>query len=227
VLALAVTCAAGAAKAQASADIEIETDARYRGVSLSAGEPAVSVNVSYDRASGFYGGLSGTAGDFEGADARALSYVAYVGYAARMDAQTAWDVGLTNNGSIIRLDRRYAENYTEFYAGVSRGDISVHLYYSPKYAVEDAAAVYLEVDAATHPAPGWRLFGHAGALAPLRPTVQSYVGGARFDLRVGVAREFRHVEINAAWTVVTPSAVYPEGYRQSPTALEAALVYFF
>jgi uncharacterized protein (TIGR02001 family) len=207
--------------------VELQTDARYRGVSLTAGAPAVGVSLAYDRASGFYGGLSGVAGDFHGGDPHALSYVAYVGYAARIDADSAWDVGLSNSGSTIRLDRRYADDATEFYAGFTGRNVSAHLYYSPSYAVEHSPALYLEIDGAVHPAPRWRLFGHAGALAPLRPTARSYVGDARFDVRAGVAREFPHFEINAAWTAATPAALYPEGYRQSPSALQAALLYFF
>jgi uncharacterized protein (TIGR02001 family) len=217
--------AATRAAAQISVQAELQSDDRYRGVSLSNGAPALGLTLTYDSPSGLYVGVNGAAG----LGREALNYTAYVGYAQRM-GDNAWDVGLTGAGAVLRPPGRYApiykDVYVEVYAGFTHRNLSVHVYYSPRYIVEDAPTIYVDLDAAIHPAAHWRVFGHAGVLTPLsswRPDA----GGARVDGKLGLAREFRHGEVDLAVSAITPAPFYPEGYRQNPDAVTAAVLYFF
>jgi uncharacterized protein (TIGR02001 family) len=227
ILAGAALCPGALACAQVAAQAELATDYRYRGVSLSDGAAAIALTLTYDHQSGLYGGATLVAGDLEHGGVQALSYIAYVGYARRLGQDASWDVGLTNSGATIGLDRTYVSDYTEIYAGFTKNNISAHIYYSPKYIVERTGTLYLDVDGSAHPASHWRLFGHVGVLAPLGPIEDPRDGGARLDLRAGIAREFRRCELNLAWTAATPAPIYPEGYRQTASTLVAAVVVFF
>jgi len=221
-LALAATTPAAA---QVAIQAEFQSDNRYRGVSLSEGRPAIGVTLSYDAPSGLYAGVTGASA----IDRDALSYTAYVGYAHRI-GETAWDVGLTGGGADVRpggpYARRYEAVYAEVYAGLTRHNVSAHLYYSPRYIVEEAPTLYADIEGAVRPATGWRVFAHAGLLVPLAST-RPGEGGERADVRLGVAREFRRGELDLAWTATTPAPVYPEFYHQRPQTLIAGARWFF
>jgi uncharacterized protein (TIGR02001 family) len=218
-------CDATSAAAQVSVQAELQSDDRYRGVSLSEGAPALGMTVAYDSPSGLYVGVNGAAG----LGREALNYTAYAGYARRV-GDNAWDVGVTGVGAVLRPPGRYAplyeDVYAEVYAGFSHRNLSVHVYYSPRYIVQDAPTIYVDLDAAIHPAAHWRVFGHAGVLTPLA-SWRPEAGGERIDGKLGLAREFRHGEADLAVSATTPAPFYPEGYRQAPTAVTAALLYFF
>jgi len=226
VLAAAPHLLAPSAQAQVAFSAAVDSDDRYRGVSLSAAEPTLSFGASYDHASGAYGGVTGIAVATRHAGWQALGYVAYLGYAGRLEPGTSWDVGVTNSQDMVYLYKHYVTNYTEIYAGYSRNNLSAHVYYSPNY-LSDSSTLYFELDGAVRPARGWRLFGHAGVLEPLDAERRRYAPPTRFDLRIGVARELRHSEISLAWTTTTPAPRYPQGVPQSRDALVVGASYHF
>ena len=75
--------------------------------------------------------------------------------------------------------------------------------------------------------PHWRLYGHAGALRALNGPSEPYAARTRFDLRLGVAREFTHGEVHVAWTRTEGAYDYPTGVRQGRDALVVGLAYYF
>ena len=220
-------CFPAPARAEVGAGVSIESDYQLRGVSLSDGRPAVSLNLSYDHASGAYGAISGVFVDSRHSGAQVLGYVANLGYARRLASGVSWDVGVINSGVTTYVDYEVSSTYTEVYAGVSKNDLSLHVYYSPKYIGEGGGSVYVDFDGALRPANHWRIFGHVGALARLGARNLHNVDATRIDFRVGVAREFKHFELHAAWTATTPTAVYPAGYRQDRTAFVVGAACFF
>jgi uncharacterized protein (TIGR02001 family) len=215
------------AHAQVGVSAQVQSDYRFRGVSLSDGDPVASVSVSYDHASGAYGGLTGVGVATDHSGVRVLGYVAYLGYAGRLKHDTSWDAGVTNSNATVYLDKKYSSNYTELYAGLTRDDVSVHVYYSPRYFLYDGSTLYVDVNGAFRPVSHWRLFGHIGVLSRISPVSSPNADHTRFDLRAGVAREFRHFELNLAWTTTGSAPVYPPGYPQSRDAVVAAAVFFF
>ena len=119
---------AARAAAQVAVSAQLESDDRFRGVSLSAGEPALSVTVAYDHSTGLYGGLTGVLAATRHSGVQPLGYVAYLGYAGRLGGDASWDVGVSNSEDVVYLNKRDTQNYTEVYAGVSKGDLSAHVY---------------------------------------------------------------------------------------------------
>jgi uncharacterized protein (TIGR02001 family) len=220
-------CIALPAWAQLGASLSFTSDYQWRGLSLSAGKPALSLNLSFDHDSGLYGGLSATAVGTAHSGVRPMGYVAYVGYARRFGDRLSWDVGLTNSETTIYTYWRYSSHYTEAYAGVTAGEFSAHVYVSPKYIGGEEATVYLDTDAAMRPAKDWRLFGHLGFLAPLGRSESGRHVRARLDTRIGVARQFGHFEARAAWSAITSEPHDAVGYLQKRQKFAIGLDYFF
>jgi uncharacterized protein (TIGR02001 family) len=211
------------AAAEVGLGVAVVSDDRFRGVSLSDGDPVASVNVSYDSDGGLYGGLSGLAVYQEGTGVRPLGFVANLGYAARLASGASWDVGVSDTEIDLTVEKRYAANYTEIYAGLSRGDFSAHVYYSPYYLTTQTQTLYAEADGAWRPARRWRLFAHAGVLTPL----QSCHGCARLDAQVGVAHEISHLTLSLAVSATNATPVYPPTYRQARAAATVSAAWFF
>jgi uncharacterized protein (TIGR02001 family) len=204
----------------------VESDYRVRGVSFSDGNPVLSLNLAYDHQSGVYGGVSATAVATHHLGVEILGDVVYLGYAGHMDAETSWDVGVTNSNVSVYPDIAYRYNYTELYAGVTRNGISAHVYYSPHYLGGGAQTLYAEVNGAWRPARRWRLFAHVGVLTSLGGGL-TYTGHTLFDARVGVAREFGRCELHLAWTTTSAVPYFPPGYPQSRNALVFGAIYNF
>src|SRR5262249_5305778 len=88
-----VFLAAGAACAQVSGTLSVMTDYRYRGISLSAGDPALQGSVVYDDPSGAYAGLFASNVEFAISHHRELEVLPYVGYVRRLASGLAVEIG--------------------------------------------------------------------------------------------------------------------------------------
>jgi uncharacterized protein (TIGR02001 family) len=218
---------ASPARAQLAVSGTLASDLRIRGLSFSDRRPVVSLALTYDHSSGFYAGATAYAGPTEHSGVQWIGYQIDVGYAGRIGSTgPGWDAGVANTELTQYLDHKYTANYTEIFGGVSGRNVSAHLFVSPDYLGEHVVTAYLDLEGAIHPAPRWRLFGHAGVLAPLGRCDPELVR-TRFDLRAGVAREFDHVELQAAWTHISPRTDYPLYYDQVSDAFVASVSVFF
>ena len=211
------------AAAQLAASLSLDSDFRWRGVSLSDGRPAMSLDLSYDHSSGAYVGASGMIEEAPQAGVRFLGDVEYAGFAARSGGGPAWDIGVSHSEFETYSYGDYRVGYTELYAGVTSGRLSAHLYYSPDYFGEGMRTLYAELNGAVAPATDWRLFGHLGALTPLS-------GGAegqreRYDLRAGLARAFRRIELRAAFTAVRGGRTPPDEPARQAVVVGASLFF--
>lgn len=244
VFALFALSLAPTARAQVSLSATGETSYRFRGVDLTNGKPDVRVALSYDHRSGAYGGGAVIIGEGSGGATTAIGYAAYAGFARRASNGVTWDAGATTTKVVSELPVavtyriqgflysqtyivKYQANYAEAYVGAAKGPLSAHLYLSPDYLGQGLRTAYLDLNAAVRPTTGVRLFVHAGLLAPLGDSAPPAVKRERLDLRTGVAVEFRHGEIQLAWTTVTPRADYPTGYPQKRNALVLSASAFF
>lgn len=218
---------AGAAQSQESFSLTAQSDYLLRGVSLSDGRPTLSLDFNYDDKSGVYGGVSATAVDTRRAGAEILGFVADVGYAKRLANGVTWDVGLSDSQISTFVDGRYVANYPEVYAGLARGGLAAHLYFSPDYLGESARTFYLDLSGTIRPADRWRLFAHAGLLAVASGDAEALGGRSHVDFRAGVAREFGRFEARLTASWAEPPPVYPEGYRHGRGVLVAGVSVFF
>ena len=179
----------------------------------------VSASLAYDHPSGLYAGAQVIGENQDGP--ALLGHIEYLGFATPKTAGPSFDIGVNNESLSQYADRRYPLSYTEVYAGVIGDHLSAHFHYSPNYFRPGANTGYVDIDGVIRPADKWRLFGHLGTTFP--------IGGEgrrqRYDLRAGVARQFRSFEIQAAVTATSPAP--PAATPQNPAAVVIAASYFF
>ncbi len=219
--------AGACAAAQVEATASVNSDYQWQGLSLSNGEPAASFSVSAEWRNGAYAGLTGIVSATDHDGVRPLAYIADLGYARRFDRDATWDVGVVTSGVRLYLSRRYPFTYTQIYGGLSMGDLSAHLFYSPGYLGEGVGALYLDVGGALRPAPHWRLTAHVGAFATTHHEPGATTDKRRVDLRAGVVREFGNLEAHLLWTTTLPTPVYPTGDRQPSRTILLGATYAF
>jgi uncharacterized protein (TIGR02001 family) len=222
-LGLVAASGARAGEGQLGGAVSLDSDYRLRGVSLTSNRSALAFSLAYDHSSGAYAGAAVVVHDFADSGGRLLGHMEYVGYAAQGPGGYAWDVGIDNQDFVPYGPQRFHLRYSEAYVGVSKGDLSARVYYSPNYLPSWGTTVYLDLNGVLRPADNWRLSGHAGALVP--------AGGGdgpvrtRYDLRLGVARDFKAGEIRANFTTAfpTPQAL---SSRTGPALVVGASVFF-
>ena len=211
------------AAAQISGAVSIFSDDRYRGYTLSDGRPVGILDLYYDDPSGFYGTVSGKLVASEHAGIRPLGLVLNAGYARRLSSGLTIDVGATHSTYSEYSDRAAARSYTEAYAGLSGKFLTARIYASPDYLKD--GSLYGELNATAEIAPKLTLSGHAGLLLPLEANQNGYRYRREFDWRIGVARQFGPVSLQAAWTAVSPGQrLYRDEYH-SRDALVVGVTY--
>jgi uncharacterized protein (TIGR02001 family) len=192
---------APAARAQISGAVGVASDYRLRGVSLTDGRSVASLGLNYDHPSGVYAGGSVVAHDPSDHGLRLLGYQAYAGVAGRFAAGPSWDLGVSRVDMAPYFDRRYSLEYTQAYVGLSQGGLSARLSLAENYPRRSGTTAYAELNGALRPAERWRLSGHVGALAQLEG---SHGDRTRYDMALGVVREFRRSEAYLSWVAVSP-----------------------
>ena len=103
--------------------------------------------------------------------------------------------------------------------------LSAHLYYSPDYLRPGVNTLYADLSGVARPSDDWRLFAHVGALTPLGGGPNLGPRYARYDLRAGIARQFRSFEIQAALTATSPPP--PARTPQEQPAVVLGVNFFF
>ena len=218
---------AAPAQAEVAASLAIESDYQLRGVSLSDGQPVVSLTVAYDHENGVYGDVAAIGVATRSSGVETLGYVAHLGYARRLPSGLSLDVGVRSSRVSAFLARRVPYEYTETYVGLSKGDLSAHIYFAPDYIGDEGPTAYLDLAGALRPARHWRVFGHVGVLAPLSKGKRLDERRAQLDLRAGAAREFGNLELHVAYTATDRTPHYPRRLRNRRDALTLGAVYYF
>lgn len=219
--------AAVPANAQVSGSIDVESDYRLRGYSLSAGRPVATAQIGYDDDSGVYLNLSAT-GEIGRDDPLFLGVQANIGYARRLNAALSIDGGIARSQYRSPDRGSQSHNYTEIYLGLASGPFSARVYYSPDYDRADASSLYAEVEATFRPATHWRVNGHLGSHVYLAAPAQYQAGyAARYDWRLGVARELGSFDLHAALSGGGPAKDYYSGSFHGKVALTAGASWSF
>ena len=214
------------AQAQVSGSVSITNDERWRGRSLSEGQPAATAALAYDDRSGIYADASATGALIDNR-VELIGVAADAGYAWRLPSGTALDVGLTRRQFTRYFSGGRSTGYSEIYAGVSARSLSARIHYSPDYFGRGTNILYASVEGVLRPAPRWRVIGQLGALAWLdgRPVPQ--VRPVQYNYSLGVARQQGAVELRLAWTNGGPDPDYFGGRPHSKSALVASATFGF
>jgi uncharacterized protein (TIGR02001 family) len=199
------------AAAQLGGTVAAVSDHRFRGVSLSHEKPAVQFTVAYDAPAGGYAGLFASTVEFAPSASRTIQIVGFLGSAIPITSGVHADVGV-DYASFGGALRDY--NYGEAYVGVSSGQYSASVHYSPRYFGASDGSLYGAFDATHAMNERVALLGHVGVLFPVKH------GGAAsarslLDARVGVGFDLAGFNLQIAW--VTTNAVrasYPIDNRQ-------------
>lgn len=204
------------AEAQIVGSLSVESDVRFRGYSVSSGDPAATIDFGYDHESGLYLNGSGIAG-FDQSDPALLAYQLNAGYAARISPTVSIDAGVVRSW-YTRHSSAGAAHYTEVYLGATAHGISSHIYYSPDYLRPGVHTLYAEVESTLQLSPKWRLTGHAGLLTHLSDPPR-YVRREHYDWRVTLGRDLGRLDLRASLSGAGPGRDYYSRRRRSATAL--------
>jgi uncharacterized protein (TIGR02001 family) len=176
------------ASAQVAVEAALQTDFRVRGYSISGGEPAASLSLSYDDVSGAYLGASVIGTVYDG-EPELLGIQASAGYAVRLTPTVSIDGGLAKTRYFRGYGARRGYDYTEVYAGIALPAVSARISYSPDYYSNGTQTLYAEATAGFEPAPDWFLNAHAGVLTYLDAPPPDTARRSH-DWRLGASRQF-------------------------------------
>lgn len=215
VFAALAACCAFSAHAQVSGSVGVVSDYRYRGYSLSEGDPAVQASVAYDWANGAYAGVFASSTRYAGDSG--VQGIPYVGYARRDKQGRSWDIGVRY--SYFSADTQ--ANYAEAHVGVALRHVAFRLHYAPDYFGQ-VSNWYLEADGSAPLGERVRWLWHAGVARSGKATNHAYVPPAyptagyraqhaayvpdatsddrtRIDLRTGFSLTTRVCDVQLTW----------------------------
>ena len=202
---------ATAAHAQANASVTWVSDDRYRGVSLSDGEPALQFGAGFDADSGAYVGAFASTARLYGRDM--VRWLGYGGWAGRFADGVSWDAGAQYTG----FSGAAHDAYPEVYAGLGGARLGLRVAYAWDYFGSGADTFYTSLDAQQPVAHRVRLLGHLGWLHPLHGDATA----PAYDARLGAAVHVAGFDVQLARTFLhAPRAEYH--YGAYPVAGDAA-----
>jgi uncharacterized protein (TIGR02001 family) len=206
-IALWIALISANASAQFSGSVNLVSDYRYRGASLSHGDPAAQIAVAYDDAQGGYAGAFASTVRLAAPYHQGAQVIAFTGYAKQWPSGVTFDVGA--DYSAFTGARGY--DYPEAYAGIAFQNVSGRLYYAPRYFGSDGGAVYGELNGAQRVHDRVRLLAHVGILQINGGNPYSGWPDHRvFDARAGVAIDFDPFNVQLSWVGLSAaSAAYP------------------
>ncbi len=190
------------ARAQLAFSAAVDSDYRFRGLTLSGGQPDLRLSLAYDHASGAYAGLSVIGSRKYERSAGLAADIEYAGFVSQRHGGMAWEAGLTHT----HIRERVVYDYNEVYGGLLSEHFSARLSWSPRYYGRRMQTLYTDLNAGQHLSSHWRVFGHAGALTPLTGPQRK----GRYDVRIGVAASLHNYELQLAWSKSNPLITYPQ-----------------
>jgi uncharacterized protein (TIGR02001 family) len=212
------------AGAEVGATASIFSEARHRGVSLSAGHPVGEIALSYDDPRGFYGSLTGSLVLSSEYGLRPLGLVENLGYAKRLKGGPTIDVGVLNANYSRYTGYDRSSGYSELYAGLIGKVFSSRISLSPNYFHSHSWTAYGEVDAGIQPTRKLRLTAHVGSLVPLG---SAYGSGLQYDWEIGATREVGPVSLHLAFSDGGPGRDFYEERLHRRHALVAGATMLF
>ena len=190
-MALGLMGTAAAAHAELSGTIGLVSDYDFRGISLSAKDPALQGSIDWAGDSGFYVGAWASNIDY-GRDVDGdIELDLYAGFAGGDEDGLGWDVGIVWYTYPGADD---IDDYPEIYAGRSFGVFEVKQWYTNDYGGTDL--------------DGWYTEGNASFGLPLNFSLNLHLGynygdafedTEYFDYSIGVGYSFANFDFELKW----------------------------
>jgi uncharacterized protein (TIGR02001 family) len=183
------------AHAQLSGSLGLLSDYRYRGLSLSDGQPAVQASVAYDYPSGWYAGLFGATVRLPEQSGVQLQLLSYLGYARALRPGLSWDAGAAY---VAFTGGGYA--YPDLYVGVGSERLSLRVHYDFDYFGQQRDALYVETNAVHPLTEHLQLIAHLGLLR-LNPggSTSDDPNALQLDFQLGIGIDLRVVNVRLTW----------------------------
>jgi uncharacterized protein (TIGR02001 family) len=172
----------GAAHAQLSGTVTAVSDYDFRGISLSATDPALQGSIDWAHDSGFYVGAWGSCClDFGPGTETSEEIDVYAGFAGETAGGFGWDAGIVYYYYLPDDDE---VDYPEIYFGGSYGPVEVKAWYTNDYGNLDVDGYYLEGNASFELPQNFALNVHLGY--NFGDYWKDVFGDEPFDYSVGV-----------------------------------------
>lgn len=181
----------GVAHAQFSATVTAVSDYDFRGISLSATDPALQGSIDWAHSSGFYVGAWASNIDYGDAVEDDIEVDIYAGFAGGSEDSVLWDAGIVYYTYPFGDD---INDYPEAYVGVTFGPVELKQWYTNDYGGSDIDGLYTEVNAGFELAANFSLNLHAGYNYGDAFEDTEYV-----DYSVGVGYTLGHFDLALKW----------------------------
>jgi len=193
---LAISSAASAG--EFSGTVTAVSDYDFRGVSLSATDPALQGSFDFAADNGFYAGVWASNIDYGSSIDGDIEVDYYLGFAGETGSGVSWDVGVvdyTYPGSSISLTKDKIHDYPEFYGSVGYKYFTFKQWYTDDYGGSGLDGLYSELNASFELPSEFTLNLHTGY------NYGDIFDGFEFmDYSVGVGRTVGHFDMELKLT---------------------------
>jgi len=195
---MALMGASAPVSAQLTGHLGLVSDYRFRGESLSEGQPAVQAAVAYDHASGVFLGALASSVRVD-PTVSGLGGEIYGGYAHPLGTRGSWDVGAVSY-LFPHPSSGPGYDYTELFVGAGIESISGRIFYSNDYFNFGAPGIYAELNGSQLVGRGMRLVAHIGYLDRRVPRASSSDNSAHtyLDFKAGLGFDISLLNIEIA-----------------------------
>lgn len=200
-LAAGLLATAGVANAgDFSSTVTAVSDYDFRGVSLSATDPALQASLDFASESGFYAGAWVSNIDYGSTIDGDIELDLYAGWAGEFKEGVGWDAGLvwyTYPDSSSSLTKSRIEAYPEAYFSISSGPFKVKQWYTNNYGGTDQDALYTDVALTFEMDSGFSVNLHTGYNYGeyFKRNVKAY-----YDFSAGVGYTVSHFNLGLKYT---------------------------
>lgn len=178
---------AGAAQAQFSATVDAVSDYEFRGVSLTAEDPALQASLDYAFDSGFAVGAWASNIDYGSGYDGEVELDLYADYTAALSDTTSWSAGFALYTYPGSSGAGKIEPSLEGYLGLGVGSFSGRHWYTHDYGGLGASAQYTELNYTFALSDSWSVMAHAGYSWGEYFEDELLGGDELFDYSLGVA----------------------------------------
>lgn len=164
--AAALSLTALTAQAEITGTVSGVSDYNFRGISLSANDPALQGSLDYANDSGFYAGAWASNIDYGSGYDGEMELDFYTGFAGDITEGLGYDVGIvyytypgSSNSNSTELE---IKDYPEIYAGLTYKWFELKQWYSNDYSGSDLDSFYTELNGTFELPANFGLTAHVG-----------------------------------------------------------------